>query len=319
MERIVLATDFGEASVEALRYAAALAQTRGAALELLHVVPDPAEEPWSDELIGLTCGDSTENWLRNAQARLQALAYQHYSRRVEVVVRVGSVAHQLLEHLADTHADLVAIGIANAEHARLPTIGLIAERLLRKAPCPVLAVPARRGESASPALTVPWPHYILVATDFSVPARAALPYAWEFAQQTDAVLQVLHVNDTLWNEGPVCDSGQANAIGVVRRQLEDQIAVEQTRIGTRRLASPLFTSGEPAHEILACADRIAADVIVMGTHGRSQVGRFLLGSVTQEVLEHTVRPVLVTRPVDHGGPHVGSRNASYREWRLSGV
>jgi hypothetical protein len=87
----------------------------------------------------------------------------------------------------------------------------------------------------------------------------------------------------------------------------------------RQIAYPLFASGEPAHEILACADRISADLIVMGTHGRSQIGRFLLGSVTQEVLEHTVRPVLVTGPADQGGHHASSHNTAAREADISGV
>jgi nucleotide-binding universal stress UspA family protein len=71
-------------------------------------------------------------------------------------------------------------------------------------------------------------------------------------------------------------------------------AEARTRGGTHPIAYPLLASGEPAREILACAERIPADIIIMGTHGRTQVGRFLLGSVTHEVLEHTVRPVLVT-------------------------
>jgi nucleotide-binding universal stress UspA family protein len=240
--------------------------------------------------------------LHDARARLEALAcpYRSLPLKVTIAVRVGSVAHQLVEHLNNARADLVAIGIANAEHAQLPSIGLIAERLLRKTPCPVLAVPAGRVESANAALapTAPWPRNILVAMDFSEPARAALPQAWKLAQQSDGVLQILHVNDTLWNEGSECSPGPGDAIEDARRQLEEEIAGEQTRSHSPRPTYPLLASGEPAREILACADRIAADVIVMGTHGRSQVGRFLLGSVTQEVLEHTVRPVLVTRPGD---------------------
>ena len=134
-------------------------------------------------------------------------------------------------------------------------------------------------------------------------ARAAVRCDWDrlpsrVEQQTDAVLHVLHVSDTLWNEDSGCDSRQTQAIDDVRHQLEDEIAHEQARSNAPRLVYPLLVSGEPAREILACADRISADIIVMGTHGRSQIGRFLLGSVTQEVLEHTVRPVLVTRPDD---------------------
>ena len=78
--------------------------------------------------------------------------------------------------------------------------------------------------------------------------------------------------------------------------LRYDLALAQT--SGAKLELVLLAKGEPAREILACADRVAADVIVMGTHGRSQVGRFLLGSVTQEVLGYTVRPVLVTRPGD---------------------
>jgi nucleotide-binding universal stress UspA family protein len=121
-----------------------------------------------------------------------------------------------------------------------------------------------------------------------------MTYAWDLAEKTDAALHVLHVNDRLWNEGPLASARPENTIDGMRHLLEEQIAELQRRGKRRRLAYPLFATGEPAREILACVGRIAADIIIMGTHGRGQVGRLPLGSVTHEVLEHTVRPVLVT-------------------------
>lgn len=266
---------------------------KGAALELVHVVADPVEEPRSEVATGLDARAIADDCLRAAQARLRELACRCQPGRVHTAVRLGAVAQQLLEHLAETHADLVVICIVSAERARLPTIGFVAERLLRKAPCPVLAVPGDRTEPAAdrtPPVEL-WPRNILVPTDFSVHAHAALTYAWDLAETTDAVL---HVNDLLWNEAPIETSRHADTVDDVKRQLEEEIAAEQSRSRTRRVAYPLFASGEPAREILACADRVSADLIIMGTHGRSQIGRFVLGSVTHEVLEHTIRPVLVT-------------------------
>jgi len=294
MERILVATDFGNASKQALRHALVLAETYSVPLELVHVVPDPVEELRTDETVGLDLGDIAESWLRRAQAMLRTTACECLPLRVTTAVRLGSVTHHLLEHVADAHADLVVIGIANAARATLPSIGAIAEPLLRKSRCPVLAVPAGRDQGVARPLKAPWPRNILVPTDFSVHAHAAMAYAWDLAEKTDAALHVLHVNDLLWNEGPLASTTPENTIDGMRHLLEEEIAELQRGGNRRRLVYPLFASGEPAREILACADRIAADVVIMGTHGRGQVGRFLLGSVTHEVLEHTVRPVLVT-------------------------
>jgi nucleotide-binding universal stress UspA family protein len=63
-----------------------------------------------------------------------------------------------------------------------------------------------------------------------------------------------------------------------------------------------MTSGVPAHAICAYAQRVRADLIVMGTHGRTGVRRLLLGSVAEQVLHKAGCPVLVVPPVREPAP-----------------
>ena len=68
----------------------------------------------------------------------------------------------------------------------------------------------------------------------------------------------------------------------------------------------LLASGVPVDEIVACADSIDADMIVVGSHGRGAIATAFLGSVSRGVLHEARRPVLVVRgapvPAGHGTP-----------------
>jgi nucleotide-binding universal stress UspA family protein len=115
---------------------------------------------------------------------------------------------------------------------------------------------------------------ILVATDFSDEAEAALRHAIEYARRFGARLHLLHV----FSQGEV----------EVTRLLADAAALAAP--GVPVIVSS--TGGDPAEEILRYAQRHPIDLIVVGTHGRSGFSRVLLGSVAERVLRGARRPVL---------------------------
>jgi nucleotide-binding universal stress UspA family protein len=143
---------------------------------------------------------------------------------------------------------------------------------------------------------------VVVATDFSDGAERALTVAIRFAKLLGATVDLVHVY-------PIAAAGVLSPIpGVVpmpppppdvtdeiERRLE-VLAAEVQAAGVERLTTRL--EGRAADEIVAYADRVSADLIVMGTHGRTGIRRVLLGSVAEQVLRQARCPLLIVPPAD---------------------
>ena len=138
---------------------------------------------------------------------------------------------------------------------------------------------------------------ILVATDGSPASAAASEEAIDLAGRLDARLIVINVVNapelataSAIYPGTVA-SARDEAEGIAR-----QVVEEALRAGVS--ATFLTWEGQPGEAIVAAAESEAADLIVVGTHGRSVVGRLLLGSVSEYVVRHAHAPVLVVRPTE---------------------
>lgn len=142
LKTILVPTDFSESSEVALRYAKALAEAFHASLHLVHIVQEPFSQPWAVEAYGFSLGALQEEWMREAAIRLdRTLPPDERARcRGEVCAVLGHPVIEILRY-ADAHAiDLIVLG----RHGRGPlshmVMGSVAERVVRKAPCPVLTV-----------------------------------------------------------------------------------------------------------------------------------------------------------------------------------
>ncbi len=139
--------------------------------------------------------------------------------------------------------------------------------------------------------------HILHATDFSRASRPAFASALALAKHDRARLCLLHVlmppSPFLGNRLP---PSYLELEARARRQAERHLAALVTdakRAGVRVEAH--LTEGVPAEEILRAARRQRAGVIVIGTHGRTGLGRIFMGSVAARVLQQATIPVLTVR------------------------
>lgn len=129
---------------------------------------------------------------------------------------------------------------------------------------------------------------ILCPVDFSAFSDRALRYAMKLSVWYRARLLVLHVM-------PRMAPSSANELAATSRALTARnlrAAVERCQLPGADVASELVESAEPAARILAAADAFDADLIVTGSHGRTGIQRVLLGSVVEELLHRSRRPVL---------------------------
>lgn len=136
-----------------------------------------------------------------------------------------------------------------------------------------------------------WIHTILHPTDFSEDAAEAFRLASMLAHDYQARLVALHVEPSEFVYsgfigGPTPD--------LYREELWTQLRSLATRNDAQSV-EPILAQGVPVDEILRVAKEMDCDLIVMGTQGRTGLGRLLMGSVAEAVIRGAERPVLTVK------------------------
>ncbi len=140
--------------------------------------------------------------------------------------------------------------------------------------------------------------HILVASDFGSSSTRAVHFAAELATRFTARLTVLHV---VPNPLPVyaVDSpmvGELGTRGAREHAAKQELDAFLVTLAERApLCEGVIRFGEAAHEIVAHAEETSCSLIVVGTHGRRNIARLLLGSVAERVVRSSPVPVLTVR------------------------
>ncbi|MCC7126157.1 MAG: universal stress protein [Acidobacteria bacterium] len=142
LAKVLVPTDFSPASDAALRYGKAFAKAFGATLHVIHVIEEPYGQPWAVEAYGFSLAALQDEWNKEAATRLAAVLKDVESDDTKAVTSsvLGHPVMEILRYAKDEQVDLVVMGT----HGRGPlghlVLGSVAERIVRKAPCPVLTV-----------------------------------------------------------------------------------------------------------------------------------------------------------------------------------
>jgi len=136
---------------------------------------------------------------------------------------------------------------------------------------------------------------IVVATDFSPGSRAALGVVQRLGVRGLRVSLVHAIDPPAFSTGvpePVWTDVLAQVEVAARRELERFVKRTASALGRGARVSGHLVHGPPADAICRLADRVRADLIVLGTHGRTGLSHLVLGSVAERVVRHAGRPVL---------------------------
>jgi nucleotide-binding universal stress UspA family protein len=134
---------------------------------------------------------------------------------------------------------------------------------------------------------------ILHPTDFTPDSQAAFALACSMARDYGARLILLHV----W-QAPVLAYGEMGMVVPTPADngTEAQAALEQMKPADPSISvQRIFRKGAPGEEILAVANEVHPDLIVMGTHGRRGLRRLMMGSVAEEIVRKAPCPVLTAK------------------------
>ena len=146
---------------------------------------------------------------------------------------------------------------------------------------------------------------ILVPVDYSACSRGAMEYALFLAERFDAEIEVLHIAEIPLGEEEHTvvkpDTGEKQLLSELIMQQAVKAETEFLSPFVRNTTIPIEKSllkGRPGKVIVEAAVDRGADLIVMGTHGRSGFDRLIMGSVTERVLRSAPCPVVVVRHPD---------------------
>ena len=282
ISRILCPVDLSDPSRRALRQALALARQYQATVRVVQVVdtalpPDAAGGP----LLQIT--PEIRTTLEEGLHWFVAPVLDP-ELTVTVQLREGPVVSAILAEAALMRADLIVVGTHGRSGFERLALGSVAEKLLRRADCPVLCVPHGEGASAPVAI-----RRVLCPTDFSAASVAAADYARFVALTSGASLSLVTVV-----EWPFGETTGRDAVADLRRSIEADAEshLHALASGGGPPAETFVLRGKPWREITAFARTHKTGLIVMGLSGRGAIDLALLGSTTHHVVREAPCPVL---------------------------
>jgi nucleotide-binding universal stress UspA family protein len=301
--RVLVASDGSESAGLAVDLVAGVAWPPGTEIVVARAVETGDAiygGPWPPVVALQT--DQIEAELRIVAQKTVDEARERLSRpglTVDGIVLHGRPATAIVEKAHQMHADLVVIGSRGHGTIESMLLGSVSAEVVDHAPAPVLVARGRRVKDV-----------VLGWDGSSLATRAAdLVLTWPiFAGSNVHVVSVAAVDNPWWAGFPEAGSPELmpmyiEAENAVRRQHDDlarEMAGQLRRAGLT--AEGERRDGDAATQILAAASVSKADLIVMGTHGRTGLKRLLLGSVARNVLLHANCSVLVVREDRTPGP-----------------
>lgn len=292
--KVLIAIDFSPASERVLDEAVARPWPEGSNFSVVHVVDVQAFFPALIE-------DAKREGDRLVKAGTEKLSRSGHKTVSEVIM--GFPRRAICEYAKEWHADLVMAGSHGHSAIGRFLLGSVAQAVLRTAPCSMEVV---RSASGGPAPSS-HPMKIQVAADGSDCSVEALHSVAKRPWPDGSVFKVLSVEELIVLDGQIAGYPPAS---VYPQSLLEELTTQARdratsaaktareildRAGMKVLGDDAMPLGEPRAVILDAAKAWGADLIVMGSHGRRGMDRFLLGSVSEAVAIHAQCSVEVIR------------------------
>ena len=285
-KKILVPLDGSPLSQRALEPAIAMSKQTGAELLLVRM---PVVET-----LGFAVSEH-----RHAEARNDALVYLETIRKsneqpdlhIQTQIIEGDVAGAIVDTALAEQADLIVMSTHGYSGLTRWVLGSVTEKVLRSAACPVLAVRAARH-----------PQKVLITLDGSPLSDRAIEPGIAVAQGLGATVTLLRVVPSVSIDWKLDEHEN----GLSRRLQEDLIGEAKDYLRARSEAAARsgvaikseVRIGSPAEIILEHVETYGTDLIVMATHGRTGLKRWVYGSVTAKVLRSVNCSMLVIRPTD---------------------
>jgi nucleotide-binding universal stress UspA family protein len=288
VEKILLSTDGSEHSEGAVREAIKLAKKCGSKLTVLSVVDtNPEFDTIAPQIV--------EKKAKEVRSNLDAVQARAKKEGVDcdTTVREGEDSYKyIVDEAVKNKSSMIVMGRRGRTGLKRLMMGSVTARVIGHAPCNVLVVPrAAQLQFAN----------IVVATDGSRYSVAAASEAIGLAKRNGSVLTVLSVVPSEISTPVDIDFTVSQRELIAEKEMQEAEknvrAVKEAAQKENVSVKAYIMSGKPADAVIETAKEKGADLIVLGSHGRTGLERLLMGSVAERVIVLASCPVLVVKSV----------------------
>lgn len=276
MKKILVPTDFSKPAQIAVDVAADIARKSGAQLILLHVAEAATEGSFNitgESGLGGTEESFFTMKLIERAKKLLAKAIEDpklQGIKVRQELRMGTPFHGMRSIITDHKVDLVVMGTSGRSQMEEMIIGSNTEKVVRHAHCPVLTV-----------------HKKPASTDFK-----NIVYATSMDKEEEVFSRIIRTTQQLFDSTihlvRINTPGNFQRDAVVKKYMQDFAK----KLQLKNFTINVFNDLSEEEGIIYFADSIDADLIAMATHGRTGFAHVLAGSIAEDVVSHSKRPVL---------------------------
>lgn len=289
-QNILVPLDGSQVASSVLPYVANLAKRLGARVTLLTVFTLRQREAR-----GLETEVRAE---AQAMGRREAQRLAEAGTLVDTLVVSGRPAEQIVNQAEARNFDLIAIGTRGQSGIRRRLVGSVTDEVVRSSRVPVLVLSPRAVERS--AQTGYGLSSITVPLDGSELAEYVLPYAEELAQRLSLEINLLRVVQVASLAYFAGDGVPMNTLPL-EEELEAEATAYLSKVADNLRARGLTTTqvalkGSPALSIVDHLKNLADNLVAICTHGRSGLGRLLIGSVADSIIRSSGAPVLAINP-----------------------
>jgi nucleotide-binding universal stress UspA family protein len=270
MKKILVPTDFSDQAFNAIKAAASIAKDSSTEIILLHIIDLPQET--MDMIKPGYEIPEIMLFKQAAEQRILELAKDPILENltVSVVLRLGKTFNEVNLVAAENNVDMIVMGSHGASGFKEVFIGSNTEKVVRSSEIPVLVI---KGESTNVSF-----NNVVFASDFMEKNPQAYNKILNFLKEKQAKPHFLMVNT------PNSFKPTHEAERIIEDFLKD-LDIEDYHFS-------VYSDFEIEKGIANYADRINADLIVMGTHGRKGLARFINGSISEDIVNHSNRNII---------------------------
>lgn len=285
-ERILFPTDGSAGAEDVFGHVLDLAATYGSTVHVLYVA-----DTSRDSVVQMS-GEIVDVLEEEGERIVEAAAERANDRRIDTVteVRQGDPHRTIVDYAAATDIDLVVMPTQGRRGLARFLLGSTTERVVRQSPVPVLTI--RPGDET--AIAYPYQE-VLVPTDGSDAATAALSVAADVAREEEARLHLLSVIDVMSLGVDVRTDIQQRELREGANKILDEGASDAADAGVDSVVKQVNTGGSIPAVIRSYIEEAGIDLVVVGSHGRTGFDRYVLGSVTESLIRTAPVPVLTVK------------------------